>query len=211
LRQGPIMVGRTVAQYMAAGVAGFHLEDQVVNKRCGHLLNKELVSEEVYLSRIRAAVNMRNNLPGDIVIIARTDALQSLGFDVAVSRLKRAIEIGADVAFLEGITSKDECRKVCSVLAPTPVLYNMVHGSVSPQISVSEGKELGFKIMIFPLLAVGAVIESVTRTATALKEQGEIPVQVESAHPRNAFKLCGLEEAMEFDRAAGGSSFSGGA
>ena len=60
-----IMVGRTVAQYISAGVAAFHLEDQVVNKRCGHLAGKELVSEEEYLTRIRAAVSMREKLGSD--------------------------------------------------------------------------------------------------------------------------------------------------
>ena len=102
---GPLMVGRTVAAYMLARVAALHLEDQVVTKRCGHLGNKELVDEEVYLSRIRAAVLMRDQTPGDIVIVARTDALQSLGYDTAVQRLKRAVEVGADVAFLEGFTT----------------------------------------------------------------------------------------------------------
>ena len=73
---------------MTAGVAALHLEDQVQNKRCGHLCNQELVSEEVNASRIRAAVNMHQQMGGDIVLIARTDALQSLGFEAAVSWLK---------------------------------------------------------------------------------------------------------------------------
>lgn len=122
-----MMVGRTTAQYIQAGVAGFHLEDQVVNKRCGHLAGKELVSEDVYLSRIRAAVNMREQLGSDIVIIARTDALQSLGFDAAVSRLQKAVAVGADVAFLEAIETKEQARKVCEIFAEsgTPVMYGM--------------------------------------------------------------------------------------
>jgi 2-methylisocitrate lyase-like PEP mutase family enzyme len=100
--KGSLMVGRTTQQYIQAGVAAFHLEDQVVNKRCGHLRNKELVDEEVYLTHIRAAVNARAQSDSDILIIARTDALQSLGYDAAVSRLKVAIAVGADIAFLEG-------------------------------------------------------------------------------------------------------------
>ena len=151
------MVGRTVAQYMMAGVAGLHLEDQVVNKRCGHLKNKELVSEDVYLSRIRAAVNMRKKMMGDIVIIARTDALQSLGYDAAVSRLKGATILGADMAFLEGITTKEEGRRICHELAPTPVMYNMVQGGLSPHLSVAEAKELGFRAIIYPSVSSRAV------------------------------------------------------
>ncbi len=122
-----LMVGRTVAQYISAGVAAFHLEDQVVNKRCGHLAGKELVSEEEYLTRIRAAVMMREKLGSDIVIIARTDALHSLGFEASVSRLQKAIEVGADVAFLEAIQNKEQAKKVCDIFAKTntPVMYGM--------------------------------------------------------------------------------------
>ena len=120
------MVGRTTAQYIQAGVAAFHLEDQVVNKRCGHLAGKELVSEDLYLSRIRAAVNMRRQLGSNIVIIARTDALQSLGFDAAVSRLQKAVAVGADVAFLEAIETVEQAKQVCEIFkGGAPLMYGM--------------------------------------------------------------------------------------
>ncbi|KAK4073099.1 uncharacterized protein Triagg1_5379 [Trichoderma aggressivum f. europaeum] len=89
---GPVMVGRTVSQYMQAGVAALHLEDQVQSKRCGHLLNKQIVPEDEFLSRIRAANIVRSKHLGDILIIARTDALQSEGYEVARDRLKAAIK-----------------------------------------------------------------------------------------------------------------------
>lgn len=122
-----IMVARTVAQYHLAGAAAFHIEDQVLSKRCGHLAGKELVSEEEYCTRIRAAVMMRQQLASDIVIIARTDALHSLGFEAAVSRLEMAVELGADVAFLEAIESMDQAKRVCQIFAKTntPVMYGM--------------------------------------------------------------------------------------
>lgn len=203
------MVGRTVSQYMRAGVAALHLEDQVVNKRCGHLRNKELVPVEEYLSRIRAAVNARAETPGDIVIIARTDALESLGYDVAVSRLKRAIELGADVAFLEGITSKEEANKVCEDLAPTPVLFNAVPGGVSPDLSAQEAKGLGFKIIIFPAFALKPVYESVSQAAKILKEKGTQNASGNGS-PRDLFNICGLKKAVEFDIAAGGGLYAKG-
>ncbi|KAK5211245.1 hypothetical protein LTR41_002704 [Exophiala xenobiotica] len=173
---GTLMVARTVRAYMTAGVAGMHLEDQVVSKRCGHLANKELVDEEVYLSRIRAAVmargEMRQSLgeAADIVLIARTDCLQSLGYDTAVSRLQKAIAIGADVAFLEGMTTIDQCERVCKDLAPTPVLLNMVAGGITPDLTVDEAQSMGFKIIIFPAVALGPVTEEVSRAMKALKE-----------------------------------------
>ena len=87
---GPIMVGRTVAQYIRAGVAGLHLEDQIANKRCGHLKGKQLVDIVEYASRIKAAALAREK-HGDIVIIARTDALQGFGYDEAIKRLRAAL------------------------------------------------------------------------------------------------------------------------
>jgi hypothetical protein len=89
---GPIMVARTVSQYIRAGVAGLHLEDQVVNKRCGHLNGKQLVDVAEYASRIKAAAMAREK-NGDIVIIARTDALQGHGYAEAIKRLRNAVSV----------------------------------------------------------------------------------------------------------------------
>jgi 2-methylisocitrate lyase-like PEP mutase family enzyme len=205
------MVGRITEQYMQAGVAAFHLEDQVVNKRCGHLKNKELVEEDVYISRIRAAVNKRIELEGDIVIIARTDALQSLGYDAAVSRLKAAIKVGADVAFLEGIISKEEGKRVCEELAPTPILLNMVPGGITPDITVEEAKQMGFKIIIFPAFALGPVYTAVSAAAKELIQTGNIQsILGQAVRPKEMFEICGLNEAIEFDVAAGGNLFENG-
>jgi 2-methylisocitrate lyase-like PEP mutase family enzyme len=205
------MVGRTTEQYMQAGVAALHLEDQVVNKRCGHLKNKEIVEEEVYLTRIRAAVNARAQSSGDIVIIARTDALQSYGYDAAFSRLKKAIEIGADVAFLEGITSKEEAKRICEELAPTPVLLNMVEGGLTPHFTVAEAKASGFKIIIYPGFALRPAAMVIAAAAKELKETGDLTKSNSSAGalsgPRDLFMACGLKEAMDFDIAAGGSMY----
>jgi 2-methylisocitrate lyase-like PEP mutase family enzyme len=101
---GPNMVARTVAAYDRAGVAGLHIEDQVITKRCGHLAGKTVVDKDEWRQRTSAAVQARDRLGSDIVIIARTDALQTHSFDEAIERLKIAAECGADVAFLEGTT-----------------------------------------------------------------------------------------------------------
>ena len=210
---GPIMVGRTVRSYIMAGVAGLHLEDQVTTKRCGHLGNKELVDEEVYYSRIRAAVlareEMRLSTGGDIVIIARTDALQSLGCDVAVKRLRESIKLGADVAFLEGPTSVEQCRQVCAELAPTPVLLNMVPGGVTPDLTNAEAKEIGYRVMIYPGLALSAVYESVRTACRGLKQEGKVNLseQERKAGVKGIFGVCGLSECMEFDKKAGGKAY----
>ena len=88
----------------------------MTTKRCGHLLGKELVDIATFMARIRAASAARTRLGSDIVIIARTDALQSLGFDEAVRRLRAAVEAGADVAFLEGMRTKDDMSRAVKAM-----------------------------------------------------------------------------------------------
>ncbi|KAL6251294.1 hypothetical protein RBB50_001502 [Rhinocladiella similis] len=215
---GALMVARTARAYIAAGVAGMHLEDQVMNKRCGHLANKELVEEEDYLSRIRAAVMAREKCredsggTADIVIIARTDCLQSLGYEVAITRLRKAIEIGADVAFLEGMTTLEECNNVCKDLSPTPVLLNMVAGGITPDLSVPEANKKGFKIIIFPSVALLPVAEVVGNAMKFLKENQRTQISEgrRAGGVKAFFDLLGLTNYMQFDQAAGGVSFSKG-
>jgi 2-methylisocitrate lyase-like PEP mutase family enzyme len=132
------MVTRTVQQYDRSGVAALHIEDQVQTKRCGHLQGKQIVGTPAFISRIRAAKAARESIGSSIVIIARTDALQSLGCNASIERLKAAQRAGADVAFLEGITSKDEARAVVRDMAPFPVLLNMVEHGATLSISVAE-------------------------------------------------------------------------
>lgn len=205
---GSLMVHRTVTEYIRSGIAALHLEDQPTNKRCGHLLNKEIVEEDEYLSRIRAAVNARKESGGDIVLIARTDSLQSLGYDVAVQRLKHAIELGADVAFLEGVTSKEEGKKIVQDLSPTPVLFNAVPGGISPYLSPAEAEELGFRMIIYPGLALSAVYESVKASAKELKEHGTAPAW--SGSPKELFMALGLKKSMDIDAAAGSNVYQKG-
>jgi 2-methylisocitrate lyase-like PEP mutase family enzyme len=213
---GPLMVARTVRAYMTAGVAAMHLEDQVVTKRCGHLGNKELVDESVYISRIRAAVlareELRSTIGADIVLIARTDSLQLLGYHAAVSRLKQAVEAGADVAFLEGMTTVEQCQQVCIDLAPTPVLLNMVAGGVTPDLSLDEANRLGFKIVIFPLVALGPAIEEISRHVKQFKasKRNAVSELQKSGGVTSMFDVCGMAKCVEFDISAGGTSFNCG-
>ncbi|KAI1083696.1 Phosphoenolpyruvate/pyruvate domain-containing protein [Whalleya microplaca] len=204
---GPLMVGRTVSQYIKAGVAALHLEDQVQTKRCGHLLGKQLVSEDEFVSRIRAAYLAREREQGDIVLIARTDALQSLGYDESRNRLKKAVAAGADVVFLEGITTKEQGRQICADLAPTPVLFNCVSGGVSPELSAAEARELGFKIIIFPGFALLPVYETVSRLAKRLVETGTPSLSTQNISPKKIFEVCGLKDCIAFDLAAGGKMY----
>ncbi|KAL3488431.1 Pyruvate/Phosphoenolpyruvate kinase-like domain-containing protein [Aspergillus germanicus] len=203
---GPNMVARTVQQYHRSGVAALHIEDQIQTKRCGHLGGKHVVPVEVFVSRIRAAVAARKQLGSDLVVIARTDALQTDGFDEAITRLKAAVEAGADVAFLEGVTTVEEAREVCRLLSPTPVLLNMVENGATPSWTPDEAKELGFRIIIFPFAALAPAYEAIRETYAKIKKSGRTGIDP-GFTPKKLFTLVGLDDAAKIDESAGGSLY----
>lgn len=203
---GPNMVARTVAQYHRSGVAGLHIEDQIQTKRCGHLGGKEIVDVDTFQQRISAAAAARKKLNSDIVIIARTDALQTDGFEEAIRRLKAAVAAGADVAFLEGITNEQEAREVCRVLAPTPVLLNMVENGATPSWSVAQAKEMGFRIIIYPFAALAPAYEAIRGAYKNIKETGVTDIDP-TFTPKKLFTIVGLKEATAVDVAAGGKLY----
>ncbi|KAJ4392021.1 hypothetical protein N0V93_005641 [Gnomoniopsis smithogilvyi] len=213
---GPLMVARTVERYIAAGVAGLHIEDQATTKRCGHLLGKELVDTPTYLSRIRAAAAARAASGGDdIVLIARTDALQSLGFDEAISRLRQAAEAGADMVFLEGMTSVEQMRESVKALAPTPCFLNMVQGGVTPLVSRDEAHKMGYRVVIWPCFAMTAAMNAWREAAKELKGTGMVKeVKDENGKVRGGvrecFEVCGLTKYAAFDQEMGGQAFANG-
>ncbi|KAH6660868.1 putative carboxyphosphonoenolpyruvate phosphonomutase [Truncatella angustata] len=206
---GPIMAARTVEQYIRAGVAGAHLEDQVLMKRCGHLSGKKVVPREEYLARIRAAHAARVRLQSEFVLIARTDALQSLGYDECISRLRAAREEGADVGLLEGFTSKEQAAQAVKDLAPWPLLLNSVENGKSPTITVDEARDMGFRIIIFSFATLAPAYIAIRDTLLRLKTQGVVGTP-ENITPVKLFEVCGLKHSMAVDMNAGGASFAEG-
>lgn len=201
---GPHMVAKSLRQYHLAGVAGFHIEDQVAQKRCGHLAGKEVVGIDEYASRIKACVYMRKQLRSDIVIIARTDALQSRGYEAAMERLRRARDLGADMGILEGVQSKDQAARVVKELSPWPMCYNSVENGISPLISVAEAEQMGYRIIIFSFACLAPAYEAIKNTLEKLKGIG---LTGSSVSPMDIFEVCGLGESIAIDRAAGGHAF----
>lgn len=213
---GPLMVARTVEKYILQGVSALHIEDQVTTKRCGHLLGKELVDTNTYVARIKAAASARARMGSDIVIIARTDSLQSLGYDEALNRLKAAVAAGADVAFLEGMNTKEQMASIVKDIAPTPCFLNMVGGGVTPLINADEAKKLGFKIVIWPMACMTSVFLAMREFCQELKTTGELKERYKEdgkvdGGVREVFELAGLSKCSAFDQEMGGSSFAKGA
>jgi methylisocitrate lyase len=203
------MVAKSVQQYIQAGVAGFHIEDQISNKRCGHLAGKRVVGLEEYLTRIRAAKLTKERLHSDIVLIARTDALQQHGYDECITRLKAAREIGADVGLLEGFTTREQMKQAVQDLAPWPLLLNMVENGASPVVTTKEAEEMGFRIMIFSFASIVPAYSGIRAAFLRLKTEGVVGTP-EGLGPKKLFEVCGLMDAVKLDTEAGGDGFEDG-
>ena len=140
------------------------------------------------------------------MIIARTDAREGKGFDEAVERLQGAVKLGADILFLEALQTHDEARKACRIFKDTPMLMNMVPGGVTPNMSVEQAKEIGFRIIIFPGVCIQGALKGALNSLSKLKENGLQAVDNLSS-PKEAFMLCGLKESLQLDKKAGGMTF----
>ena len=204
---GPVTIDQTVNQYIRANVAAFHIEDQVLTKRCGHLSGKKVVTNDVFLSRIRAARAAIDTAQADIQLIARTDANQQLGYDECITRLKAARDWGADVGLLEGFKSKEEAARAVKELAPWPLLLNIVENGHSPLITVDEAREMGFRIMIFSFAGLAPAYMAMRTAYAKLKHDGITGIQGTGVGPKVLFDVCGLQEAVHVDEQAGGEDY----
>ncbi|MDO9219233.1 MAG: methylisocitrate lyase, partial [Lacisediminimonas sp.] len=122
-------VARTVKSMIKAGAGGLHIEDQVGAKRCGHRPNKEIVSSQEMVDRIKAAVDARSD--PDFVIMARTDALAVEGLDAAIERALACVEAGADMIFPEAITELAMYKKFADAVK-VPILANITEFGATP-------------------------------------------------------------------------------
>jgi len=139
-------VMRTVREYERAGVAGIHIEDQEMPKRCGHFMGKSLIETDEMVGKLKAALDARQD--EDFMIIARTDARTAVGFDEALDRAHAYAEAGADVIFFESPRSVEELTAVPKAI-DKPVLANMVETGLTPLLSASELQDLGYGVVIF--------------------------------------------------------------
>src|SRR5213596_1250416 len=168
-----INVIRTVREYIGTGVAGIHIEDQAIHKRCGHVAGRRVIPIEEAVGKYRAADAVRRELDPDFVLIARTDARGAHGgsLDEAIRRANAYLAAGADLAFVEGPTSVDEVRRVCREVKG-PIFYNQT--GVSPRFTLDEMNELGIAVTILPGATFRATIEAVYDLAVALRDEGPL-------------------------------------
>lgn len=165
-----INVIRTVQEYERAGVAALHLEDQVAPKRCGHMDGKACVPVDEFESKLRAATDARS--PEGPLIIARTDARATEGFDAAVDRAHRYRAAGADLLFVEALQGVDEIEAVARELSDVPLLFNWVEGGKTPPIPLQQLVEWGFALVIFPITTLLAATGAIQRTLASIRTNG---------------------------------------
>jgi 2-methylisocitrate lyase-like PEP mutase family enzyme len=180
----PLNVIRTVGTYEAAGVAGIHIEDQVAPKKCGHMEGKLVIPAEEMVQKVRAAVEARTQ--PEFVIIARTDARAVEGLERSLQRARMYREAGADVLFIEALTSEAEAEEAVRAFPGVPLLFNWAEGGKTPPISLDRVKQLGYRIVIFPvstlLAATGAmrrILQEIARAGTPAAAMQELPTFAE--------------------------------
>ncbi len=164
-------VYHTVRTLERAGADCIQLEDQVAPKRCGHFSGKEVISIEEAVGKIRAAVDARRD--PDLLIMARTDAAATHGFEAAVERAERFAEAGADILFVEAVTTADEIRALPARL-PRPQLMNMVIGGKTPIFNAQELGGLGYGLVLYANAALQGAVAGMQKALTVLRDAKEV-------------------------------------
>jgi len=161
---------RTMREYEKTGVSGFHLEDQVAPKKCGHYEGKQLVSKSEMVGKIKAAVDTRRD--ADMVIIARTDARAVEGFQAAIDRMNAYLEAGADVGFVEAPQTVEEMEKIPRSIGK-PALVNIFEGGKTPPLPAKQLEAMGFRMGIYPSQTHRAAIFAAQEVLAVLKRDGD--------------------------------------
>jgi len=192
-----INVVRTVQAYEQAGVAGIHLEDQVMPKKCGHMSGKAVIPADEMVGKIRAAVAARRD--PDFLLIARTDAAAVEGLSAAIDRARAYADAGADVLFVEAPTSEDDIARVAEELrGVAPLVFNWAEGGRTPPIPLARIAELGFALVLFPIGTLLAATAGIRRLLASLRDDG-VPA-VDDLPTFDGFTdLIGLPEIRELE------------
>ncbi len=166
-----INVIRTIREYIQTGAAAVHIEDQIIPKRCGHVAGRQVIPMAEAVGKYRAASDIRNEIDPDFVLIARTDARGAHGgsLDIAIERANAFLEAGADLAFVEGPTDKDEVARICAEVEG-PVFYNQT--GISPRLDENEMNEFGIAVTILPGATMRVTLQAVYDFAVKLRDNG---------------------------------------
>lgn len=168
---GLLNVRRTALLLAQAGAAGIFLEDQEWPKRCGHFAGKRVVERDEWLSRLRAALSVRDE--HDLFVVARTDARAVLGLSEAIARARAAHDLGVDATFIEAPQSIAELERIGTEV-PGRKVANMIEGGRTPLLAPAELGELGFALVVNPVAPLLATARALRETYGALRRHGTL-------------------------------------
>ena len=167
----PVNMHRTVKVLQRAGAAGIQIEDQVFPKKCGHFNGKDVISLPEMVSKIKAAVDARQDQ--DFQIVARTDARALIGLDGAIERAHAFIEAGADATFVEAPLSFEEMETIAKTL-PVPQIANIVYGGKTPDPGRDRLMQMGFAGVLYANASLQAALRAAYEVLGSLKEHGAL-------------------------------------
>lgn len=201
----PINTIRTVQGYEQAGLAGLHLEDQVMPKRCGHMTGKSVIPVGDMVAKLEAAVAARQD--PDFLLIARTDARAVEGVQGALARAHAYRDAGADMLFVEALEGVEEIELVARELAGVPLLFNWVEGGRTPPLPYERLAELGYALVIFPIGTLLAATQAMQRELAALRRAGTpLPILDELPSFAEFLEVIGLPEVQALETRFGAGS-----
>ena len=194
----PLTVWRIVKDLESMGASGIFLEDQIWPKRCGHMAGKEIIPVDEYLLKLTAAVEARDD--NDFIVVARTDARATSGLDDAIERGREYFKSGADVIFVEAPRSIAELKEIGSKI-DAPLVANMIEGGITPNLTASELRNLGFRIGVFPLSGLFASAFGMKQVYEELHRSGSTSKQKEKMITFEDFnKLVNLQKYIDLER-----------
>jgi methylisocitrate lyase len=178
---GAFNIARTVKEMTKAGAAGFHIEDQIAQKRCGHRPNKEIVSQQEMVDRIKAAVDAKTD--DHFYIMARTDAFQKEGLNAAIDRAAACIEAGADAIFAEAVHDLADYKAFSDALN-VPILANITEFGQTPIYSKTQLEEVGVGMVLYPLSAFRAMNKAALNVYNTILTDGSQADAIETMQTR---------------------------
>ncbi|NMP79228.1 methylisocitrate lyase [Pseudoalteromonas arctica] len=179
---GAFNIARTVKEMTKAGAAGFHIEDQVAQKRCGHRPNKEIVSQGEMVDRIKAAVDAKTD--SDFYIMARTDAFQKEGLNAAIDRAAACVEAGADAIFAEAVHDLADYQAFAKAIN-VPILANITEFGQTPIYTKEQLSDVGVEMVLYPLSAFRAMNKAALNVYSAILNEGSQQSQIENMQTRS--------------------------
>ena len=139
---------KTIETFEKLGLSGCHIEDQIEEKRCGHLDNKEIISTKEMIKKIKTCINSRKD--ENFLIIARTDANTVEGLDKTIDRIKAYEDAGADIIFPEAMKDEKEFEQIRKN-SKVSLLANMTEFGKSKILTANKLENLGYNIVIYPV------------------------------------------------------------